>query len=89
MKRFLFCRSQAQDEQTSQHGEPGADEAHSRQSECKNCSPVPTVHHRSEMLLLTFAFVAAKLVVIVVCFCAEGPKVEQRHLDQTGQTFLG
>lgn len=37
---FLCFRSEAQDEQTTQHGEPGADEAHSRQDECKSISPV-------------------------------------------------
>lgn len=38
---FMWFRSQAQDEQKTQHGEPGADETHSRQDECKNCSHVP------------------------------------------------
>lgn len=37
---FLRSRSEAQDEQTTQHGEPGADEAHSRQDECKSFSLV-------------------------------------------------
>lgn len=34
----VWLRSKAQDEQKTQHGEPGADETHSWQDECENCS---------------------------------------------------
>lgn len=42
-KRWWHCfyfRGEAQDEQKTQHGEPGAGETHSWQDERKNCSPV-------------------------------------------------
>ncbi len=46
---YVFFRSEAQDEQKTQHGEPGADETHSRQDECKN------MHHvLSELRLSLF-----------------------------------
>lgn len=41
----MWLRSEAQDEQTTQHGESGADETHSRQDECKTCSDTHEVHH--------------------------------------------
>lgn len=34
----MYFRSKTQDEQETQHGEPRADETHSRQDECENCT---------------------------------------------------
>lgn len=44
----MWLRSKAQDEQKTQHGEPGADETYSRQDECKTCCDT------NEVYLLTY-----------------------------------
>lgn len=50
----MCFRCKAQDEQTAQHGEPGAGEAHPRQDECRNCFSSPIEHMMSVPAFVSF-----------------------------------